>query len=774
MEFLLNYYNKGDEFEARCYFPDDIILKIYDSLGNKTGVLQSVISKQIAENAQARRVETYKMENTKLKRDILVYDIKTTKYTKLKRIGNHKIKFAVSSESKMDNMDLLSRESGLYCKLRWRESSVDGDWRFDFGVEIVLQNPEQLKQALLNKLLGFGGLRENHTGVATLSLEIEFIGENLTMDSILKLVLRLEELLQISGGGSTDWFYIYNLINPYAKKSGIVTSMNHIINKPEGLTRYALSKINLTDYYITEKTDGIRCLAVLNDKSFYATAVDRIEIPYVTDNVTVLDCELYDGKIYVFDMMRYGTDHVVFDPFHIRWEKLSKINLPDNFILKNMVKISSPSLVHEFYESVRDKDIDGLIFTPANRNNLTVIKKKLPMSYYDDNIYKWKPPSMLTIDLYIMEPPKTTLEPFDKPCLVACCGASKRIIKKFKLNEYYVDNRDYRPIPFQSPLNEYAFIINREDNKDYIGKVCEFKVENGELIFVRVRDDKTEDARKGLYFGNDYMTSDITYFSSMNPIRISDFDAPISEYFHKEKPVEYKAITKHNNICKMQFMSNYITKGNIVIDMASGLGQDINKYNKLFISTLICVDNSMNGLEELNNRKYSLKNPMRLLIRHIDLRKKYTDILKALNLRIMKADVVVINLAIHYIIDSLDALDNLMKVISEVLKEGGYFLFTTFDGERVDAYINANHDSKKFNIQRLYYSYDNIGKISVKHHFGESYEENLLDGAWLKREIKKRGFKLEEQIYFEDKRGVLSDEDALYSSLYTGYAFKKA
>jgi hypothetical protein len=467
-----------------------------------------------------------------------------------------------------------------------------------------------------------------------------------------------------------------------------------------------------------------------------------------------------------------GDDLVAFDNFSVRWDKLKDIALPDNFRLKDIRRIKALTEIRLFYEEISKNlvAVDGIIFIPSIRNSLQAVKRA-PIAYYDDKIYKWKPSHLLTLDFYVTDaPPKLKgLPPFDKK-KVLCCGANIRIIKLFRLTDYYALNREYRMIPFQPALDNMIFGIDL----DVPNGVYEFSYTQSQFKMLRAREDKTRDAERGMGFGNDFAVADKTFFSAVNPVLIEQFEGLTSEYFHKAKPEAYKELTKHNNLVKGNLL-RIIPRNSFVIDLASGLGQDLIKYNKLNIKTLLCSDISLDALEELNMRRYNLQNPMRLMIRHVDLKLPHEEVVEKLNIGTTKANVVVINLAIHYLISDLDSLSNFMNIVDGILDHGGYFIFTTFDGVRVRDYIETKQSSDgKFAIKRLYAEYDNISKISVKHHFGEEYEENLLDGKWLRQEIVKRQYIFIKSLFFNDVENTLDPVDLAYSSLYVGYVFKKS
>ena len=139
------------------------------------------------------------------------------------------------------------------------------------------------------------------------------------------------------------------------------------------------------------------------------------------------------------------------------------------------------------------------------------------------------------------------------------------------------------------------------------------------------------------------------------------------------------------------------------------------------------------------------KSPPNIYTKTLDLDNSSKDIVQKLrDIPLPKngVDGIVMNLAIHYIIDDQESLNNLMVLVDSLLKPGGVFIFTCFHGERVfrlleeldfeETYDIIEEDVLKYSIKKLYKSdkFSDYGqKIGVIHPFsqGKYYEENLVN-----------------------------------------------
>lgn len=172
------------------------------------------------------------------------------------------------------------------------------------------------------------------------------------------------------------------------------------------------------DYFITYKLDGLRNLLKIEEQgSFLINSKNektKIILPKKGSDLltgTVLDCELYKGKVYVFDILFYkGRDITKNIPFDKRLELLQesvKILNSKKVIAKGYLPNGNIYRIFKDFEDDRKSfpfETDGLIFTPNS-------------SYYQEKSLKWKPSNEITIDFKVlkMDDGISLLNQSDKP-----------------------------------------------------------------------------------------------------------------------------------------------------------------------------------------------------------------------------------------------------------------------------------------------------------------------------------------------------------------------
>jgi SAM-dependent methyltransferase len=345
------------------------------------------------------------------------------------------------------------------------------------------------------------------------------------------------------------------------------------------------------------------------------------------------------------------------------------------------------------------------------------------------------------------------------------------------------------------------------------GEVAEFlPVDNATFKFVRIREDKRIGVLQGTNYGNNFRVAESTLLQLMNPLTVEEMTSTVSTkgYFVESADKDYKPLTKLNNYVKAQILSQ-LENTEWVADLASGKGQDIFTYNCYGVRNLVCCDIDAQALEELNNRRYLMngdvcvfgkkpESPVHVYIAKLDLTNK-ADTNRDHLLRLSdgnKYAAVVINLAIHYLLNDTASIKNLINLIDNILSPGGTFIFTCFDGHRIYKLLEKfnvtnghvwDSTDKKFSIRRDYpkdAKFSGGLKIGVKHHFGggEYYTESLVDIQSLIDMFGSSGYSAIQYGSFADLHDSYSQFnkvasshlttcDLLYSSLYSYVSLRK-
>lgn len=185
---------------------------------------------------------------------------------------------------------------------------------------------------------------------------------------------------------------------------------------PLTLTKLCINDLLEEDYLVCEKSDGIRALIFVHNKVFYL--YDRKNLLYKTRYTADLeDSYLFDSEIYqensefvlaIFDTLLTKSKNYLQETLiarltgankfvmHLKTPGITRIS--DNESIKRFkITVKQMTKSYGFYQvldsiSELKHENDGLIFTPVHEPYIIHRVSK---------IYKWKPPSLNTIDFQI-------------------------------------------------------------------------------------------------------------------------------------------------------------------------------------------------------------------------------------------------------------------------------------------------------------------------------------------------------------------------------------
>jgi len=522
------------------------------------------------------------------------------------------------------------------------------------------------------------------------------------------------------------------------------------------------------------------------------------------------------------------------------------------------------------------------------RLNMNLTKTAIVTNnYFNTAWYKWKPIEENTIDflLVLADSKLLGIDPFIKKpgfdLYVLFVGIDEEMHKKLGLtlipkydhifpsvrhNIKNNQNRDhtYMPIQFTPSANPGDYLYYHPVGKLVEGtteeaassnlnmKIVEMRKKSGQIndpwVVTRIRHDRQVDSN---YFGNDYRTAELNYQNYVNPLlfeNLSDYNAG---YFTTTSSPQYKAkngfhrfvigtVIKRYTIDLApeappreltDVLANINVKNprvatSLVVDLASGRGADLHRYEECGVLRTLFVDIDKNALTELIQRKFSLiyndrkqflieKNAkhmsnrghsgMTVNIMSADLStdwKQLIDRMKYFNISNGTVDYINMSFAIHYFCDSPAKLTNLLQLVSNLLKIGGYFSVTVMNGQRVWTLLKDidqnetwmlnddinNTTTTKYKIKKLYSgkTLSETGQtISVALPFtDEMYEEPLCNITYLIKQAGSLGLKvdLNEQFdtYLPDFQKVnqvmynqITEADKQYISLHQVVGFRR-
>lgn len=555
-----------------------------------------------------------------------------------------------------------------------------------------------------------------------------------------------------------------------------------------------------------------------NQNKSNAKKGERVE--FIT---TILDCEMLvkEDKIelFAFDLISIKNTKLANLNFSKRYEHLgeavSHVNkyTSDNIRLyeKKHILLTEDwkTQLTNFYNKERNYDIDGIIFTPNDESDYSKMVG-----------YKWKPAEHSTIDFYVkkvsdeikdFKPFNSIKKREEDDIYVLFSGVSKRDYDKFNMSLipsysmiFNIKKGDIGNIWKNNIIPIQFSTSDRPGNYIFVGKGLDLDNKIGEFGWnhldekwelKRIRTDRDVELARGEYYGNYFKVAESIWFSIMNPLTFENLLEENKGYFAEDNNNLYKEQRNYNSFVKTILLNTVVeeikkAENNLfVIDLASGKGQDMAKLSNMKINHTLFVDNDKNAISELMKRKHGLRTEhnMKISIAHADLSLDYKNTLKSITNSLdeepkEKADMVIMNFAIHYFTETQDSIINLINLINSVLKKGGRFVFTCFDGESInklcgdDGWDVVENDILKYSIRKV--NKDKV-KLILPFSKGEYYEEYLVNLNKLNKIFEDNGFSKEIQnsfsSLFEDYNKIenLSDEDKIFVGLYSYSIYRK-
>ncbi len=374
-------------------------------------------------------------------------------------------------------------------------------------------------------------------------------------------------------------------------------------------------------------------------------------------------------------------------------------------------------------------------------------------------------------------------------------------------------------------------------------------------VLMRVRHDREGDQLTGRYFGNDYRVAELTWLNTIDPFPVEQLwgeEDPTgsSSYFAREKTGIYKAQTAFISYVKTQRIET-LRHSNVVVELCSGAGADVGRFMSADIRSLIAVEQDRGAAAEMLRRKYShikrrqesrsrgrrterydagASRPgrgmaMSMIIADVSRPFAETAALIRRAAGIVAgpvADGVVMNLALHYFMGSVESMRNIAALCIDIVKIEGTVSFTAMFGAAVHALFQehkiaegASWDVRRgaetattaapslqptargvedgsvlqYSLKRMYKG-DTLTaagqKIGVLLPFsnGKYYEEYLVNVRALETEFHARGFKTviitPMSKYFDtfqahnpNVASELTADDRKYVSLYGEIVFRR-
>lgn len=407
-------------------------------------------------------------------------------------------------------------------------------------------------------------------------LEIEVINPyNFNFEDFNNLAQKIYEILSISYDSITQIFTA-----ALGRESENLMSIYAFISRPRDLEIADLTNDGiLKPFAISLKADGVQKFMLFHISGVYfidLNEVNKISSKKYEKTSLYVGEYINDKNLYLpFDTIVFEDENVKDNNYLFRYKFCQKINnlkINDKinilekpiYTYENNVKSFNETITQVYLSDEQSEfNIDGLIFTPIQSgylaNGQNKDSKNRILSKYND-VCKYKKPEDLTIDFLVKD---NALYSYDQ----------NKLKKPWFMNE--------------NNIAKETFLVNK-----YKNKIVEFKPilddENNTIIYkpIRIREDKN--------YPNKLEVAEKLYKLRQNPIEKETLEGKTTQLMRR-----------YHNVIKRTIIRN---QSGFVIDIGSGRGGDLDKYNKnTNIKKVFSIEPNKEFIDEYNQRLNALK-----------------------------------------------------------------------------------------------------------------------------------------------------------------------
>ena len=510
----------------------------------------------------------------------------------------------------------------------------------------------------------------------------------------------------------------------YKCKSGAIAKLPPYYPQVGVLTNYIFYQHTPEEFVYLEKTDGERTLLLIDEDDIYKlstyptlslTKLDNVptngqrssDIYKLMRGFSLLDTELYNDKYYVFDA--YAVDNVLVYNYdfkdriqHIKTflNKCHEANILTNIESKQIYNVSKEN-VNDIINMVNTSDysektghrIDGVVFQLVNMPYVDNTKKPSAIT-----TFKLKRRTLNTIDFMVKYDADTDgRRPLANTKHVYYLYLQNKLFKcPYWYNLHKVDiTKLINGWDTNGYNNEQIADINTliadmaNDPTKYNGAIIEMSLTYSNYwVPMRVRTDKQYSnsykvgvSNMGVIFSP--LTMDESYFTK--DFSKSPFSIDLRSMYHDVNKVirKYMFDVLFNQVANHSKLS--------LLDLCGGRGGDVKYYLPNNVSDIFVIDGDKQALVQYVERYYSKCNVNArycVLDNDVD---KTNKLIRQIQYYKQQFDIIVMNYAIHYLCDDDTKLVNLRKLISTLLRPGGYVLMSFFDGDKLIDNLPIKH-----------------------------------------------------------------------------------
>ena len=359
------------------------------------------------------------------------YNVKTNRKNVDDRKNNLRIASAIETIEKTPD---IKNVVFTFRRIRYSYTHKSGDFRVDITKDFFYKTKKDMYNVEFELL-------SNHDLVDKVKNYVIQIRKTVDQTVINKLLLVSDFNNLITGKNMK--LNVNKPLNYVSKFHPLIRMTN-----PTNLTRYKLPF--LKNYVFFPKLDGVHYLIYFHTNGvFYINdrEIIRRTGPIRSLNQSVFLGELVEGKMYLFDALFFKNKDLRQLHLFTRLDYAKKTPIPVVEFFRTPLEAVNFSVI----------PTDGIICVPTDQN------------YINRTTYKWKPPSMLTIDFHVK---------FDRK------EDGKQVYKLYNYNK-----EDDLQLFEGSVENPFSGEVILDTNK-YDETITEFKWSNGMFYPERIRDDR--------------------------------------------------------------------------------------------------------------------------------------------------------------------------------------------------------------------------------------------------------------------------------------------
>uniref|UniRef100_A0A6C0JPT1 mRNA (guanine-N(7))-methyltransferase n=1 Tax=viral metagenome TaxID=1070528 RepID=A0A6C0JPT1_9ZZZZ len=641
-----------------------------------------------------------KMYDNKIQKGIPKVSYEKKENIQTVRIRDLGINIAKSLETPISDLDITNFQSNII-----RKKNV-----FRFYTKDNIRSPFNNLETTLSVVMETSFRTDLKKSIETLiyDIEIERIAEcgilKYTPDKALKTILSVMEgplyvqeypfiIKRSIQNEIINW--LHDIFEVMRKERIVLYFINKVVAFEEKHFRFLITR----KCYMTLKLDGKRCLLVmLPELGSYIVKIDdsitkignKFNMVQKTQNIKkgiVFDCELYEREkkksdLYIFDTLYYNKDLRSLN-FNVRLGYAEKF-MEKNKILSELFVSDITVKVKEFYPVKKLTDLKKLYEKYENNDKYGIYDGIIFQedSTYNSPIYKWKEGCLNSVDISI---PFNNIEKANiigDPILygkndIRRTFEQTKMIKIIDLNTNYLKYKN---------INLSNFIVE-----------CWVNRFNNKLIPSKLRTEKKRENAEDVIQQTLRMVSDgprLTHFLGKNLI------------------IMRKIISSLKYEIFESFTKNYSNRDLVLLDVGSGQGGDIGKWNNF--KQIIAYEFNPQMIEIFEDRLKKRRNL------NVDIKKEMFKSNSIDDLKEKKIDIVCFFSSVNYLFEDEIELETLLKRLNELGNDSTTFFFLFQDGD----YIKKKYKGVT-NKHSEYFSFIFVGENKVRTTIKGSYVSDV-------------------------------------------------